>query len=67
MQTITELNYTQSIWGFQPRKSKILRRDEFKKLLAGCNFVRIDEDDFKQKCRARAIFQRNIWYFRDSA
>ena len=60
MQTITELNYTQSIWGFQPRKSKILRRDEFRKLLAGRNFVRIDEDDFKQKCRITPLTRREF-------
>jgi len=51
MQTIDELKYSQSVWGFQPRKAEIRRVCDVKGLLRNRNHLDVCKDRFRQRCQ----------------
>ena len=51
MQTIDELKYSQSVWGFQPRKAEIRKVCEVKGLLRNRNHLDVSKDRFRQRCQ----------------
>ena len=51
MQTVDELKYSQSVWGFQPRKAEIRKVCDVKGLLRNRNHLDVGKDRFRQRCQ----------------
>ena len=51
MQTLNELKYSQSVWGFQAGKAIIRRVCDVKDIFRNRNHLQIDNDKFKQRCQ----------------
>ena len=60
MQTLDELKYSQSVWGFQPRKSEIRKVCDVKGLLRHRNHLDVCKDRFKQRCQIVPLVRKTI-------
>ena len=60
MQTIDELKYSQSIWGFQPRKAEIRRVCDVKGLLRDRNHLDVCKDRFRQRCQIVPLVRKTL-------
>ena len=60
MQTVNELKYSQSVWGFQPRKAEIRKVCDVKGLFRGRNHLDVSKDRFKQRCQIVPLVRRTL-------
>ena len=60
MQTIDELKYSQSVWGFQPRKAEIRRVCDVKGLLRNRNHLDVCKDRFRQRCQIVPLVRKTL-------
>ena len=60
MQTIYELKYSQSVWGFQPLKTTICKVRDVKGLFRNRNHLSLDGDRFKQRCQIVPLMRKTI-------
>ena len=60
MQTIDELKYSQSVWGFQPRKTEIRKVCDVKGLLRNRNHLDVCKDRFKQRCQIVPLERKTL-------
>ena len=60
MQTVDELKYSQSVWGFQPRKAEIRRVCDVKGLLRNRNHLDVSKDRFRQRCQIVPLVRKTL-------
>ena len=60
MQTVDELKYSQSVWGFQPRKAEIRKVCEVKGLLRNRNHLDVSKDRFRQRCQIVPLVRKTL-------
>ena len=60
MQTLDELKYSQSVWGFQPRKSEIRKVCDVKGILRHRNHLDVCKDRFKQRCQIVPLVRQSL-------
>ena len=60
MQTIDELKYSQSVWGFQPRKAEIRKVCDVKGLFRNRNHLDVCKDRFKQRCQIVPLVRKTL-------
>lgn len=60
MQTIDELKYSQSVWGFQPRKAEIRKVCDVKGLFRNKNHLDVCKDRFKQRCQIVPLVRKTL-------
>ena len=60
MQTVNELKYSQSVWGFQPRKAEIRKVCDVKGQFRGRNHLDVCKDRFKQRCQIVPLVRRTL-------
>ena len=60
MQTVDELKYSQSVWGFQPRKAEIRRVCDVKGLLRNRNQLDVGKDRFRQRCQIVPLVRKTL-------
>ena len=58
MQTVDELKYSQSVWGFQPRKAEIRKVCDAKGLLRNRNHLDVSKDGFRQRCQVVPLVRK---------
>lgn len=60
MQTLNELKYSQSVWGFQAGKAIIRRVCDVKDIFRNRNHLQIDNDRFKQRCQIIPLKRKKL-------
>ena len=60
MQTVDELKYSQSVWGFQPRKTEIRKACDVKGLVRNRNHLDVCKDRFKQRCQIVPLVRKTL-------
>ncbi len=60
MQTLDELKYSQSVWGFQPRKSEMRKVCDVKGLLRHRNHLDVCKDRFKQRSQIVPLVRQSL-------
>ena len=60
MQTVDELKYSQSVWGFQPRKAEIRKVCDVKGLLRDRNHLDVCKDRFRQRCQIVPLVRKTL-------